>query len=193
MRVVTMLLVVLAWSGTVAAQGGGRLELWADEGRSSCQIVESASGLTEVHMFHMGSISAGGITHFVVGIPECWIGATWVGDELAPGLDANGSSTQNTFFGMLITWGGCRDLPVYLGKIVFATTGHSMPCCEVEITRPIAEQGPTTLECSTPVVLWLVETRGAIVNGGPACPCDAPVPVEPATWGSIKALYMGTP
>lgn len=193
MRIATILLVAMAWSETVAAQGGGRLELWADEEQSSCQIVESSSGLTEIHMFHTGNISAGGIAHFVVGIPECWVGATWVGDELAPGLDADGSSTQSTFLGMIITWGGCRDLPVYLGKIVFAITGQSMPCCEIEVTRPIFEQGPTTIECATPVVMWLVETRGAFVNGSSGCPCDGTVPVEQATWGSIKALYKSTP
>jgi hypothetical protein len=143
-------------------------------------------------MFYRGNISTGGISHFVVGIPECWTGATWVADEPAPGLNGF-SSTQNEFWGLEITWGDCRDLPVYLGKIVFATTGQSQPCCKLEITRPIVEQGPITMECTTPVVVWLVETRGAIINGNPDCPCDEPIPVEQSTWGAIKALYNHTP
>ena len=192
MRITISFLLIVVSVVSVAAQGGGRLELWADQGQSTCQIVESPSGLTEVHMFHMGNISTGGIRYFVVGMPGCWTGATWVGDEPASGLTALGS-TQNEFFGISISWGECRNLPVYLGKIVYATMGQSQPCCDIEITNPITEQGPVTQECSTPTSLYLVETRGAIVNGSSACPCAGPVPVEQATWGSIKSLYTHTP
>ena len=188
MRIVMSFLLVAISVASASAQGGGRLELSADQERSTCQIVESPSGLTEIHMFHMGNISTGGIHYFVVGIPECWTGAIWVGDEPAPGLDFFGD-TQNEYWGISITWSDCEYLPKYLGKIVFATTGQSQPCCEIEIKSSIAQQGPVTQECTSPVVLWLVETHGAIVNGGPDCPCDLPVPVERATWGAIKAMY----
>lgn len=189
MRVVTLVCAILTVAASAFAQSPPRLELWADAAQSTCQISESPSGLTEVHMFLTGNMSVGGVDFFAVPVPSCWTGATWVGDVLEPGLDAGGSNSQDTIMGMIIGWPGCRDLPVYLGKIVFATTGQALPCCPLEIVAPLDPNGPQSLECSSPQRMWVVGTQGAFINGDDTCPCGPPVPVEDKTWGGIKALY----
>ncbi|MGD8415271.1 MAG: hypothetical protein PVF33_13610 [Candidatus Latescibacterota bacterium] len=193
MKAFLIALVMAMCFEAAAAQQGGQLELWADPLRSSCEIVESPSGITEVHMIHAGSITAASMERFTVPIPPCWIGATWVADELAPGLIVGMGNTQDPLFGMVISYAGCLDLPVYLGKILVATTGQSEPCCDL-VAEPAREYPHTyTLECATPVVVWTVEYRGAIVNATSECPCEGAVPVERSTWGLIKALYKDTP
>ena len=190
MKSTLIFLVLVVCSDFAAAQHGGQLELWADELRSSCEIVESSSGITKIHMFHMGNITAASMEHFTVPVPQCWVGATWVADELAPGLIVGMGNTQETLFGMVISYGGCRDVPVYLGHISIATTGQSMQCCDLAVIPPSQHPQMTTLECATPVVVWLVGARDAIVNATSECPCDATVPVQDSTWSLIKALFQ---
>src|SRR5712675_3015079 len=79
-----LMCLILLMASTVRAQD--RIDLYADLGRSSCEITDqSAFALVRVYVFLDGPVLSTGV-RFKAPIPACWKGATWVGDSLP---DAN--------------------------------------------------------------------------------------------------------
>jgi hypothetical protein len=116
MRRFLLVIVLIAVFSTVAsAQYGGRVELWADEQMIDCSIVDSQPGLVSIHMFHTNIKEAIAI-QFAAPTPDCWTGATWIGDAVSTGLTIY--NTHDLDFGLSIGYQACLQLPVYLGSMM---------------------------------------------------------------------------
>ncbi|HTL30383.1 MAG TPA: hypothetical protein VL282_14225, partial [Tepidisphaeraceae bacterium] len=123
-----VLLIVLALvlcAGSAMAQE--RIELSSARDATSCSISEPVSPpIVQVHVFVTGPDAATGV-RFRVPKPDCWVGATWLGDALEPGLAAVGTSQTD----WSVAFGGCKPTPFYLGAVSYLISGQALPCCEV--------------------------------------------------------------
>ena len=187
MRTIAVALALIAGTFSPAvAQTDDRVSLWADASMNSCEIVDPGSGLVQVHMFHTGSQPASAVTFFAP-TPQCWEGASWLGDVVASPFQKVGVSTHSV--GILINYLACIQPPVYLGYMNFLVSGGAQPCCSYPVL-PHTEDG---------VVLVLGYTCGtdervgaggsAIVNANSSCRCPMPLATEESTWGRVKSLY----
>ena len=191
MRIVIVIMTgVLICAVTISfSQAQGRIDLVADPGGVSCNILDTAPGLVRVHMLVTQRLGVTAV-QFAAPKPACWVGATWLLDEIAFGVPI-GDSQNNLPYGLAIGFGACLDSPIYLGAIVYLTQGQALPCCYY----PVVKTEDTYPEIPTPVMVTCdFEIDGiagghAIVNAQPGCSCDEPVPVEQTTWGAMKALY----
>lgn len=138
-----------------------------------------------------------------------WLAAVWNGDGMtaaemvvrpSPGLEFLGFEPRNGFLNagtgshLLLAVGGCPDGPVVAGKATLYAadaTGGSV-CTEhpsgpgipidtvdcnvfVPFTWPGGYSGCTTVPGEYPCELWFF--------------CYGGVPVEPTSWGDLKAMY----
>jgi hypothetical protein len=175
--------------GAAWAQGVRSLAFYGDEFRTRCDVVNTEQGLVDIHMFLTGSQNTANTVTFYAPTPDCWAGAAWIGDTINGAYLFLGS-THNASYGITITFVGCRDLPVYLGKMSFLASG-SEPCCHYDVLP-----GQATLvnqlriiDCDgNPVE---IPYTSVTINPDEGCPCDGllPVATEESTWGRVKSLY----
>ena len=180
-------LLVCVWAAPALAQD--RIELWADENMSTCNISEPVSPpIVLIHVFVTGPTPANGV-RFKAPKPDCWVGATWLGDRLASGVVGLGTSQSD----WSVVWQGAGEcavgntLPAYLGAISYLISGQAQPCCKVDALP--AGQFVFT-DCGF-AEHPLEPTRPVMVNPNEICGCQSSqtTAVEPTSWGRVKALY----
>jgi hypothetical protein len=163
------------------------------DGRT-CNINDTY-GTVDIHVVALDVENFDAI-QFAAPIPECWTGATYLG-ETHDGLLQLGN-TQDPVHGLAIVWGGeCLTGNVHVAKITIQTTGAAPPCCPYPIVKATGDlhpevPGPIIVVCdpSEPDGLRLTGVSvDAVINPDPTCGCMSPLPVEETTWGGIKALY----
>ncbi len=191
MRVVLLvvagiLVFAAAWG---AAQTQGRVTLTADVGGVTCNI-EDVAPLVYVHMLVTERADVAAV-HFAAPKPSCWVGATWLGDNISFPV-VIGDSQNNYIYGLSIAFGDCLDSPIYLGAIVYWTQGQALPCCWYPVVK--TDDGypniPTPVMSTCDYRAAGINAGSAVINAQPECSCDEPVAVEEATWGAVKALYQ---
>ena len=185
-----LLITLLACICVAPALAQDRVELWADRTMSSCSISEPASpAVVEVHVFVTGSVTANAV-RFRAPKPDCWVGATWLGDQ----LEADVLSVGNSQTDWSIAWyggaGGCtarNTMPIYLGAIIYQISGQSQPCCKVEVL-PAGEFA--FVDCDY-IEHDLEPGKSVVVNPNESCGCQGALTlaVQPSSWGAVKALY----
>jgi len=200
-RSTAILALVLATMPGAARAAEGHCALYADEERSSCALEDPISSLVKVHMFAEG-IAKLVVVEVAAPIPDCWKGATWIGDVI-PHEIVIGDTQQKGGVAVFVGTPGtgiCETAvasdPAYIGSISIATQGFAEACCKYPILPsgssfgdpdPVAAVfgGPYGVEKVT--VGW----RGAVINADRSCPCAAlqALAVEETSWGRIKALY----
>jgi hypothetical protein len=177
------------------AQTVGEIRLFADIEGTECNIVDNSPGFVEVHMIVTGVAGFGGI-QFSAPKPDCWIGATWVGDNI-PFPTVIGDSQNNYEGGLSVAFGYlCNDggatSPFYIGKISYLTQGEAQPCCVYSVRKADVDGHP---EINSPLIVYCDITLGgihsgyAIINADDTCACYRPVPTQDTTWGRVKVLY----
>lgn len=171
------------------ARAGGRISLYADPTRSSCELVDVFPDVVQIHIFYEGDLGAQSV-FFVAPTPGCWNDAVWLGDViLDPWLSGLGD-THDLAKGTLINLLGCNSGTLYLGYMSFHVMGHGKPCCPYEIVGSDIDGFPGVIDCGSNVVE--VETGALMVNPNPSCGCvdgNIVVAVEETTWGRVKSLY----
>jgi len=187
----TVLLITLTTCICVApALAQDRIELWADENMSTCSISEPTSPpIVLVHVFVTGPTPANAV-RFKAPKPDCWVGATWLGDRLEDGVVGLGSSQTDWSVAWTAGAGGCtaaNTLPVYLGAISYLISGQAQPCCKID-ALPAGQFA--WVDCDF-VEHDLEPSRSVIVNPNETCGCQSGVTtaVESTSWGRVKALY----
>jgi hypothetical protein len=166
-----------------------RIELFTDDGMAGCGLLDDVPAVRSVYMFHTGAGQATG-SEFSAPKPDCWTGATYLADVISPGVLTIGNSQTD----LSVAYLGCQNLPVYIGRIDYTTTGVAPECCRYAISQaPLA----------TPPGIWIVDCNfeeqsvpsagGVTIHPTSACPCDLspPLRVENTTWGRIKSMYHG--
>ena len=176
------MLLVLA-GATICA--GDTLGVYADNGGTSCNIVDYFAGIRPVYVVHT---SYGGATasQFVAPRPACWTGAVWIGDS-TPYCAGVGCGDSQT--GITLVYGACKIGAIHVLTISYFVQGSSQSCCLYPLLpHPGSSGGQVEVaDCdfNAGVAIGLVAT----VNADATCPCGYPVPVEETTWGRVKSLY----
>jgi hypothetical protein len=183
--VVVVLLTILATS-LVQAQTTEKIALYADKAGTDCSISDTEVRTVIVHMIHVGTgLRLGAL--FRAPKPDCWMGATWVGDGFPAGY-LFAFSSQSA--GLEVSYMACLPLPVYIGKIIFEATGAAQECCPYPVLptlNPIYPHIVAAIDCFSR--LMPVAGGSVVINENASCPCAPPLAVESTTWGRVKSLY----
>ena len=172
------LIAIAACTAPAAAQE--KIELFADEARSSCSVSDTAPSSVSLHVFLTGPNSAT-LAAFRCRIPDCWQGATWVAD-VTPYVSVGGSQGE-----MSVAFGQCLTPPIHMVEIVVATTGSALPCCKMVIEQPVSFP-LQYVDCAFAETDALAG-QAVTINPDATCPCLVPLAAEPSTWGRVKSLY----
>jgi hypothetical protein len=189
MKITPVLLVALLLglfaTSLVHAQTTEKIALYADRAGTDCSISDTGVGTAIVYIFHVGTGTRIGC-EFRAPMPECWTGATWVGDAYA----FVGVLGQSQGPDVSVAYGACLTLPVYIGKMVFEITGAAQACCRYSVLPSVyVPSSVITLNCVDPSHNIPILGGSATINENASCPCVPPLAVESATWGRIKSLY----
>lgn len=186
----TLILVLLlagnAQSATV------KIDLYTDVNRTSCELIDQGTELLTIYYFLSGDTPALA-ARFSAPKPDCWIGATWVGD-----ISASGSSIGDTQQDWSVGFGSCKTFPTLVGQSSYYATGGGLPCCEViaKDPGPLPNPGPAGgfidrfvwVDCNF-AELPLQVGQHVVVNADASCHCQQPLAIESTTWGWMKSLY----
>ena len=174
-------------AGTAVA--GGKIALYADASRESCELIETFPTVVQLHLFYEGDFGAQSVL-FVAPTPSCWHDTVWLADVIFDPYLAGLGDTHDGASGTLINLRGCRTGPIYLGYMSFQTMGRGESCCTYYITGSEQTPEPGVIDCANNFVA--VETGALVVKPTGACRCvegNIVVAVEETTWGQIKSLY----
>lgn len=160
-----------------------KIELFSDASMTSCELYDQSPGLRSVYVFLTGPVPATGL-RFKALKPDCWAGATFVGD-ITPFL-AIGNSQND----MSVAFGACLTPPVRVDQINFFTAGGPGACCQMSAVAPQLPQFALLYtDCNFFEVLIPPDGRMVTINPNSSCPCNQPLATEPTTWGRVKSLY----
>jgi hypothetical protein len=168
------------------SSGGGEagtISLYSDLGLTSCEIDDNA-GVVYVYVVHEYHPGASAI-QFSAPVPSCWTGAVWLADTIQFPL-----TIGNTQDGIAVSYGGCQAGRVHIASMLISTGGTGGECCEyLVLPDPVAPSGQIEgVDCA--VSGTFPNSKSAVVNVNPSCPCGDLVSVETKTWGAVKALYL---
>jgi hypothetical protein len=188
MKLAHLILIAACLAPATPAAGQNKIDLYADAQRASCHVSEDVSPpVVQIHVFLTGPEKARG-ARFKAPKPDCWLGATWVGDTTLPvhaGFYNSQSDWSLTFFPAATSCGAAFQPPIYIGTINFLVSGQALPCCEM---KAMAALQFVYTDCTLDE--HPLETgRSVFVNGNASCACDLPLATESTTWGRVKSLY----
>ena len=188
MKITTALLglmLVLSVSLPVQAQMAEQITLYADKFGTDCSISDTGEGTVIVYIFHVGTGTRIGC-EFRVPKPECWAGATWVGDNFG----SFGVIGQSQGPDVSVAYGACLPLPIYVGKMVFEVTGSAEPCCRYPVLPSVyVPWSVITVDCTSDANTIPILGGSAVINENASCSCEPPLAAESTTWGRVKSLY----
>ena len=129
MKTVLSLTLLTAFGVLTAASAFAqdRIELYADVNRTSCAISEPLSPpIVQVHVFLVGPTDATGV-RFKAPKPDCWVGATYLGDLLPTGYGMIGNSQTD----WSVAFGRCVSATAgaYVGAISYLISNQAQACC----------------------------------------------------------------
>lgn len=171
-------------ASSAAAQN--RVELYADTQMSTCSISEPISPpIVQVHAFLKAQGLVTGV-RFKAPKPDCWVGATWLGDASIYGGIGNSQSDWSVGFGQCLT----GDSGVHIGAMSYLISGQALACCVVDALPAIQF---VYTDCASPFFLEhpLSPSKPLIVNPDNTCGCQGGIVLrtESTTWGRVKSLY----
>ena len=182
---VSFLLLAVAVTTPAVRAGDDVIEFYTDASMMSCELADQAPALVQVHVFHAGTLPTA-VVSFGARPPACWVGATWLGDIVAPGFTPGGNSTQGAD-GLYIFYPECLMPPTYLGYMNFAVAGSGQSCCLYAASDPPLH--PMFVADCTGFPERYPTARPIVINPDASCSCVSPVAVEETSWGKVKALY----
>jgi hypothetical protein len=188
LRYAAVIFVGLLVTSTTAL--ANRIDLFADQGMTQCSLVDDAPGLKSIYVFLTGTATAEAV-YFSAPRPDCWQGATWVGDAL-PGPRTRDGNTQTSLFTTLIPPGtfDCRTPPVLVCTMFFLTNGQALPCCDLIVKGGSDPREPYPIEYFDCFIGQHPAAPGKVtINPNGSCPCSGPLAIESSTWGRVKSLY----
>lgn len=181
-KLLCFLLVVGCLTVATPSAAQDKLDVYADRERTTCSLTEPVyPPVAVIYLFLTGPAASTGV-RFSVPKPDCWVGASYIGEE-TPYVSIGKSYSDWT-----IAFGQCLTPPVYLGNVSFIVSGQSLPCCEVKAVQPALGFPFVYTDCNF-AENPLTAGQSVFVNADASCPCMPPVATEPTTWGRVKSLY----
>ena len=177
-------LIVLCSASLVHAQLAGSVGVFADAAGLSCEFVD-VGGTAFIYVIHQWTDGATA-SEFKIDVPGCMI---HLADSSPFGLK-NGDFDNGTS----ISYQECLSHPIYLGYMIFTTTGTCPPCTYMSVVEnPISVPAPSpgevyVADCTPGDPQLLIGTGGELVIN-PTANCECDVPTEDTTWGQVKALF----
>ena len=186
------------------AQGVGEIKLYSDIHGTSCNITGNPTVFTTVyvfHVFHTGVTASQFMiedngTNFLYLAQSPQNGTTPIGEANAGASYAYEGGCVTTYFNFLNvfynglgTAGLCSSLEVVPDPNALSGTIEATDCSLPFPLRCTADGSILTVNCPDEFRCGDFLHRVEPTPGGDA-PLDCiPVPVEPTTWGAVKALY----
>lgn len=179
----------------------GFVGVYADPQGDQCAVNVGVPGQSSFYVVHTLAYSTTAV-RFRSLVPAC-SGVTWLSDT--PRFPVNIGNSQA---GITVYLGACQSGSIHVLTInaSFATAPPNC-CCWYTDASPDAVSGRVEImDCSVPLpnvvpiagqMLMINEVypgmceRPCVLGGGWGC-INAPAPTAAATWGAIKALYVGS-
>ncbi len=162
--------------GSITAQG------IIAQGPSSCGIYDDQAGIVHVYILHYPGQDGARAARFIAPTPDCFV-AIHSGDDINPIYTVTGDFEN----GIEVDYGACIDEPILVADRTYATQGLTEECC-FYFTEPHPDCITGEMEELTCAFQWEpVGSLGAAQINPSGNWCTSPV--EPSTWGRVKALY----
>lgn len=189
MKKFLLIAAVLALSHTVATAQSGYLGIFGDAEATDCYPMDDYVGILRFYVVMIESEGFTG-TEFSV-VPGGGFVGVFMGDELS---DQANISFGNSPTGKQIALGACRSGTVHVLTISYYCQGLSPTCSYLEVLPNPESIHPETVNIANcDYILANVPSGRTYVNHDETCSCEAPgyntTPVQPSTWGGVKALY----
>jgi hypothetical protein len=194
MRTIALAVLLLAVTFSTVFAQNYRLEFYADEALTSCDLAVTGPGLVKVHMLITGEGNLWGISFKAVK-PPCMQNASWIADVWQQaGLVGNNGNTQATRGEGVDVAFDCVPLPRYIGWIWFSVTGPIPACCAYSpqhgsYSGDVGFPGNMEILLCGPGLPVPMGGRGVVINPDATCACNLPLPTKQTTWGAVKDLY----
>jgi hypothetical protein len=173
--------------GPVTAQiipSSDQFNIYSDPAFTSKEAFDTAPATLTLFVVHENPVLADqGRTYSEFRIvPSVGFTGVWL-SETSPFPVIGASPT-----GIQIGYSYCVSLPALVLEVTYAVFGTSEDCSYLDVVEHpqnmFGEDVPVTVDCN---FVYFSGTGGRLtVNPTANCP---PVPVEPSTWGKVKALY----
>ena len=199
MRVSLLVCIVAIVFVAGSAHAEGRIGLYRDVDMASCAFADESASILSVHVVQTGA--SAGASEFMLQPRE---GASLI--YLAESIPTTlAGAMGRADVGVAVAYGGCVEPPIHVLTVLYQGFGLSGTCGEIAILNSPESQHQlvdhvayATNICANggSGISW-AEAGHAVVNPDDDCQCgsdprddDIPTPVETATWGKVKALYV---
>jgi hypothetical protein len=182
--------IAIAWVMAFSLSGTPSMADWLPRGSDQINIYSDANFTSKEALDNV----PGTLTVFIVHEPTPWTLATWFKITPSNGFTGMWLSETTPFLflgtsptGIQIAYGTCLEGPTLVLEVTYSVFGTSEPCSYLEVgAHPEMDcGGPYTEGC--PYFEMETGIGGRLtINPTPQC---SPAPVEPSTWGRVKALY----
>jgi hypothetical protein len=164
---------------TASAAVAPRIDLYADVTMSGCEIIDDGTAYRSVYVFVSG-VDVSGVS-FAAPQPECWAGATYIGDVTSLGRVGNSQT------GVVVVF-DCINAPLLVLEILYFATGGESTCCRYRLF-PDPLTGNRYWDCHYREWNGWASGETVVINPDASCHCQQPVATETSTWGRVKSLY----
>lgn len=197
--------IVVLFASAAFGQAAGTIYFVSDPQTYDCSIHDTAPGIVKIHMIL--DLPNGEAVQFGAPKPDCWTGATYLGESIEPDFLLMGKTYADIGLVLFVLGMKCPDLflqsPIYIGFVSYTTTGEAPTCCEYPVTKVKDTfdyiPGPVGVVCDDNppyyIHIALMEGKSAFINPDASCPCSSTIahseePKQNNTWGEIKSLYQ---
>ena len=171
--------IVIVAPGYIAAQSVGSLGAYTDSNGGSHFLLDEPGPCT-IYIVHSDAIATRG-ADFRVPQPSCFT-ATYLSESTVWPM-----TTGTAFTGVSVQYGACLNNAIHVLTVNYMCHATTVGCC-TSYLQPHPSLGALQLyPCSGDPVQ--IVSRAFTVGLSAACQS----PVEPVTWGEIKAVYASQP
>lgn len=179
-----------------SAHADGTIGLYRDLDMSSCALSDASPGIVTVFVVQTGA--SAGASEFQL-MPRDGASVVYLAESIPPGSAGNMGRADT---GVAVSYGGCMSPPIHVLTVFYEGFGLSATCGEIAMlndprSRYVNPGHVAYVTCGGPgeaQIQW-AEAGNAVVNADASCACGTDpgggqTPVETATWGKVKALYV---
>jgi hypothetical protein len=193
MRRLLLITLILLIAATTTTAQPGVIGVYGNPTGAVCDIYDYPGADVLVYVVHTYSPGATGARFKLY-----WAGGadmTYLGERVTDPYFGKGTA----FSGISIEYGSCVMSPNMILTLHFKGNGDSPDCSFLVVIPHPGDGSIYVTDCSDPPNLLAAGDDCLVINNNDgSCPCNIPgwspcpdiVPVQQATWGHIKMLYL---
>jgi len=184
----------------VAGAQGYAITVWSDIPGTDCYLEDRVPGIVDLYVFHeMGAAPASGSEFRLA--QDASVTLLWLSEQILGGP----IWISDTRTGVRIAYAGCVPDRLHIATVSYFGVATSGVCGELGVCPALSASEEVGYDCAEqPHVIGAGRVHvnsdytTCLCDIGPSAAsaaraawsfCDLPVPVEPTTWGRVKALY----